>query len=75
MPVVMFFDFRIPGDGCGNRVHRVREHERLGARHVYDRNELIAGLTGIIQTLCIVRIVFVAEYGHCYEPILVVLRR
>src|SRR5258707_1180315 len=34
-------DLRISGDGCRNRVYCVRQHERVGAPHVYDRDELL----------------------------------
>src|SRR5580698_5051226 len=34
-------DLRVSGHGCGNDVHRVREHERVGAPHVHGRNELL----------------------------------
>ena len=34
-------DFRISGHGRGHGLHRLREHERVGAPHVHRRNELV----------------------------------
>src|SRR5215472_5743944 len=34
-------DLRIPGYGWRNNLHRIRQHERLGAPHVHHRNELL----------------------------------
>jgi cytochrome c oxidase subunit 1 len=41
IPCFAFMSEIIPVFSRRNRVHRVREHERLGAPHVYHRNELL----------------------------------
>ena len=34
-------DLRLSGHGGGDGVHRLRQHERVGAPHVHDRHELV----------------------------------
>ena len=34
-------DLRLSGHGGGDGLHRLRQHERVGAPHVHDRHELV----------------------------------
>ena len=46
-------DFRLPGHGGGDGVHRIHQHERLGAPHVHGRHELRRKHFFVLSTMAI----------------------